>query len=125
MKRVVLVASGQSYRTGDFVSAAELLQVEAIVASDVAPPITGGQLQVDLDDPVAASAVIGGLEPTPDAVVAIDDQGVQVAARAAQDLGLLHNPLRAIAATRDKLLMREMLAAGGVPQARFAAVPPG
>jgi len=125
MKRVVIVASGQSYRTGDFVSAAELLQVEAIVASDVAPPIPGGQLQIDLADPSAASAVIGTLEPSPDAVVAIDDQGVAVAARTAQDLGLAHNPLDAIAATRDKLLMRRLLAASNVPQPRFAPVVPG
>lgn len=125
MKRVVIVASGHSYRTGDFVSAAELLQVEAIVASDVAPPISGGQLQIDLEDPVAASTVIGALDPPPDAVVAIDDQGVAVAAQAAQDLGLGHNPRNAIAATRDKLLMRELLAAGAVPQPRFAAVLPG
>jgi hypothetical protein len=125
MKRVVIVASGQSYRTGDFVRAADLLQVEAIVASDVAPPIPGGQLQIDLEDPGAASALIGALDPSPDAVVAIDDQGVAVAARAAQDLGLGHNPLSAIAATRNKLLMRELLAAGAVTQPRFAPVPPG
>lgn len=125
MKRVVIVASGQSYRTGDFLTAAALLQVEAIVASDVAAPIPGVQLQIDLADPAAASALIGALDPSPDAVVAIDDQGVAVAARAAQDLGLAHNPLGAIAATRDKLLMRELLAAGRVPQPRFAPVSPG
>jgi biotin carboxylase len=125
MKRVVIVASGRSYRTGDFLAAAALLQVEAIVASDVAAPIPGVQLQIDLADPAAASAVIGALDPSPDAVVAIDDQGVAVAARAAQDLGLGHNPLGAIAATRDKLLMRELLAAGRVPQPRFAPVPSG
>lgn len=125
MKRVVIVASGQSYRTGDFVAAAELLQVEAVVASDVLPPVPGVQLQIDLKDPVAASRMIGALDRSPDAVVAIDDQGVAVAARAARDLGLAHNPLNAIAATRDKLLMRQLLAAGGVPQPRFAAVLPG
>jgi hypothetical protein len=125
MKRVVIVASGQSYRTGDFVRAAELLQVEPIVATDVAAPIAGGQLQIDLEDPAGASALIGTLEPSPDAIVAIDDQGVAVAARASRDLGLGHNPLTAIAATRDKLLMRELLASGSVPQPRFAPVVPG
>lgn len=125
MKRVVIVASGQSYRTGDFVAAAELLQVEAVVATDVAPPLSGDQLQIDLGDPEAASAMICLLDPAPDAVVAIDDQGVAVAARASQDLGLAHNPMPAIAATRDKRLMRELLEAGGVSQPRFASVSPG
>ncbi len=125
MKRVVIVASGQSYRTGDFVSAAELLQVEPVVATDVTPPISSGQLQIDLADPEAACARIRSLDPPPDAVVAIDDQGVAVATRVSQELGLAHNPAEAVAATRDKGLMRELLAAGGVAQPRFALVLPG
>lgn len=125
MKRVVIVASGQSYRTGDFVSAAELLQLEPIVATEVAPPLAGGQIQIDLFDPVGASNRIGSLDPKPDAVVAIDDQGVAVAARASADLGLEHNPTESVAATRDKLLMRRLLRAASVPQPRFAPVEPG
>ncbi|NNJ47133.1 MAG: ATP-grasp domain-containing protein [Acidimicrobiia bacterium] len=125
MKRVVIVASGQSYRTGDFVGAAELLQLEPIVATDVAPPLGGAQVQIDLSDPAAASEVIGALDPPPDAVVAIDDQGVGVAARAAADLGLEHNPIEAVSATRDKLLMRRLLEAAAVSQPRFAPVTAG
>jgi hypothetical protein len=125
MKRVVIVASGQSYRTGDFLAAAELLQLEPIVATDVIPPLDGAQIQVDLADPAGASEVIRVLDPPPDAVVAIDDQGVAVAARAAAALGLAHNPIEAVAATRDKLLMRRLLAAAAVPQPRFAPVAPG
>lgn len=125
MKRVVIVASGQSYRTGDFVAAAELLQIEPIVATDVAPPLAGAQLQVDLADPAQASHLIGSLDPRPDAIIAIDDQGVAVAARAAADIGLEHNPVEAVAATRDKLLMRHLLHSAGVPQPRFGPVVPG
>ncbi|MGI9611057.1 MAG: ATP-grasp domain-containing protein [Acidimicrobiia bacterium] len=125
MKRLVIVASGESYRTGDFVAAAELLHIESIVATDVAPPLAGAQLQVDLADPAGAAAVIGSLDPSPDAVVAIDDQGVAVAAWASADLGLRHNPVEAVAATRDKLLMRRLLHASAVPQPRFALVGPG
>ena len=125
MKRIVIVASGQSYRTGDFVAAAELLQIEPIVATDVVPPVTGAQLLVDLADPAGASDVIGLLDPPPDAIVAIDDQGVAVASRASADLGLAHNPVEAVAATRDKLLMRRLLEVAAVPQPRFAPVAPG
>jgi len=125
MKRVVIVASGQSYRTGDFVRAAELLQVEAVVATDVTPPVPGPQLRVDLDDPESAARDIVSLTPVPDAVVAIDDQGVEVAARATRDLGLVHNPVAAVEATRDKNLMRRLLAEAGVPQPRFASAGTG
>jgi biotin carboxylase len=48
-----------------------------------------------------------------------------VAARAAERLGLRHNPPDAVAATRDKAAMRERLEAGSVPQPRFRVVPPG
>ncbi len=125
MKRVVIVASAHSYRTGDFVAAARLLQVEVIVAGDVAPVLSAAQLRIDLSDPEAASAAITALDPQPDAVVAIDDQGVAVAARAAGDLGLAHNPMEAATATRDKHAMRTLLQAAGVAQPRFAVVAPG
>ena len=46
-----------------------------------------------------------------DAVVAVDDQGVDVATAAAERLGLPHNPPTAVAATRDKAVMRDALAA--------------
>jgi len=38
-----------------------------------------------------------------DAVLAVDDQGLVVAAAAAARLGFAHNPVDAVAATRDKL----------------------
>ncbi|MGI9647464.1 MAG: ATP-grasp domain-containing protein [Acidimicrobiia bacterium] len=120
MKRVVIVASGQSYRTGDFVRAAELLQVEPLVATDMTPPVPGSQLQVDLSDPESAAQAISSVVPPPDAVVAIDDQGVEVAARASQRLGLVANPVEAAEATRDKIVMRQLLADAGVPQPSFA-----
>jgi formate-dependent phosphoribosylglycinamide formyltransferase (GAR transformylase) len=72
-------------------------------------------------DAIAAVAAEGPL----DAVVAVDDQGVRVAALAAERLGLSGNPLEAAAATRDKAAMRRSLAAVGVPQPEHRAVGPG
>ena len=54
-----------------------------------------------------------------DAVVAVDDRGVVVAAEAGARLGFPHSPPDAVAATRDKPEMRRRLAAGEVPQPRF------
>ena len=99
MNRVVIVASRESYRTGDFLAAAALLRAEAVVASDAPPPFAeAGQIAVDLDDPSAAAATIANLVPQPDAVIAIDDQGAAVAAEASRLLGLAHNPQSAVAA---------------------------
>jgi biotin carboxylase len=57
-----------------------------------------------------------------DAVLAVDDQGLEVAAAAAERLGLRHNPPEAVAATRDKARMRNCLAAVSVPQPVYRIV---
>ena len=54
-----------------------------------------------------------------DAVVAVDDEGVLVAALAGQRLGLAHNPPDAAARSRDKTAMRRALEDAGVPQPEF------
>jgi biotin carboxylase len=66
---------------------------------------------------------LAGRKPL-DAVVAVDDQGVLVAALAARALGLRHNRPEAVAATRDKALMRRRLAGAGVPQPAFRVAGP-
>ena len=125
MPRVVIVASQHSYRTADFVEAARALQTEPVVASDAPPPLPGSQIQIDLDDPVAAARVIEAEVPDAAAVIAIDDQGVAVAAAAATALGLAANDPTAVAATRDKYRMRCLLDVAAVAQPRFAPVTPG
>ena len=83
-------------------------------------------LVVPLADTAAAVAAIVLLHHrTPlDAVLAVDDQGVIVAALAAQQLGLRHSPPGAVAGTRDKAVMRQRLTAA-LPQPHFGTVPPG
>ena len=77
---------------------------------------------VPLSDPDAATDVIVALDGRApiDAVVAVDDQGVLVAAFAGERLGFPHNPPDAVAATRDKASMRAALGAAEVPQPRYA-----
>ena len=60
-----------------------------------------------------------------DAVLAVDDQGLAIASAAAACLGFRHNPLDAVAATRDKTIMRERLGAASLPQPAYRIVSPG
>jgi biotin carboxylase len=126
MPRVLVVLPTSSYRTGDFLDAARALGVELAVASEEVPPLDLGDryVRVDLDDPHgSALSIVALADHTPiDAVVAVDDAGVEMAAHASRALGLPSHPPEAAAATRDKLMLRRLLQAGEVPQPRFAPV---
>jgi biotin carboxylase len=130
MPRVALVLPTATYRAADFVEAAATVGAEVVVVSEEPPALAqemaDGSLVVDFSRPEeAASAIVDLGARTPlDAVVAVDDQGVLVAALAAQRLGLSHNPPGAVAATRDKGMMREMLARFGVAQPEYRIVGP-
>ncbi len=116
-----------TYRAPDFVRAAKDLGVDLIVGSEVAPPYAapGRAIAVPLDDPTAAATLIESLDRdhAVDAVVAVDDQGVIVAATTGERMGFPHNPPDAVAATRDKAALRARLAAAEVPQPRFGSTP--
>ena len=81
-------------------------------------------LVVPLDDPDRAARAIEELDARAplDAVVAVDDQGVLVAARAGEQLGFPHNRPAAVARTRDKAALRDALRAAEVPQPRYAVI---
>ncbi len=149
MARVLLLVPTAGYRSADFLDAARQLDIEVIVACDREPPMplrhhpetheaspgtdphgteadaAGRILQISFDDVDGAVADILELDATRplDAVVAVDDQGVLVAAAAAERLGLAGNPLQAVAASRDKGLMRQLLHASEVRQPMFAVIP--
>jgi biotin carboxylase len=129
--RVLLLLPTATYRAPDFLAAARRLGVEVVVGSEQAQTMAGTMgdraLVLDLADPPAALGAIvalHGRSPV-DGVVAVDDQGVVVAALAGEKLGLPHNPVDAVRATRDKAMMRSLLAGAGVPQPRFAVAVPG
>lgn len=130
MPRVLLLLPTGTYRATDFVRAASTLGVEVVVASEhrqaMAPLMADRALVVPLARPQAAAAAIVELDRRRplDAVVAVDEQGVLVAALAAARLGLAQNPPAAVAATRDKALTRVALAAAGVAQPDFRVVAP-
>jgi biotin carboxylase len=60
-----------------------------------------------------------------DAVVGTDDETTVLAARAAAELGLRHNPVGSVRATRDKYAMRRKLADAGLHGPSFRRIPVG
>ena len=125
MPRVVLLMPSGAYRAKDFLAAASAVGAEVVVASDREQALAGpGAFAVPYDRPDEAAEAIAGVGGV-DAAVAVDDRGVVVAAMASERLGLPHNPVEAVALTRDKAAQREALAAAGLAQPAFALVGPG
>ena len=126
MPRVLLLLPTSTYRAPDFVDAAQRLGVEVVVGSEFKQAMAGEMgdraVVVPMDDRTAgADAVVALHERSPiDAVVAVDDRGVEIAALAGERLGLTHTDPQAVAATRDKSLMRELLMGTAVRQPAFA-----
>src|SRR5487761_1081064 len=121
-RRVLLVLPSRTYRAAAFLEAARRLQLEVVVASDHGSTLghlfPDLELTIDLDDPVAAARLVAS-HPTAaqiQAVVPVDDGAVLAAAQIAERLGLPGSPVTAVAATRNKLLLRERLNAHGVSQ---------
>ena len=129
--RVLLLLPSATYKAPDFLAAARRLGAEVVIGSETAQTLAGTMgdraLVVDLDDPEGAAATIveAAGRKAIDAIVAVDDGGTMTAALAAARLGLAHNPPRAVAATRDKVAMREAFAQAGVRQPDFRVVRPG
>jgi biotin carboxylase len=128
-KRLLLLVPTTTYRTEDSMKAASRLDVDLVVASE-RDNVMAGQfpdhlLTVSLDRPEDAAQQIRtwAAERPLDAVVAVDDAAVVAGAAIAGALGLRANPVAAVGATRNKLAMRERLAAAGVPSPAFTSIP--
>ena len=131
MTRVMLLIPTASWRAPDFMAAAEKMDLDVVVASDLNQPLAdmypGRWLTIPYHEPEdGAQAVARYADRFPlDAVVAVDDPGIHVAALASEALELPANRAEAVLATRDKSVLRERLAGAGVPSpawhvARFA-----
>jgi biotin carboxylase len=123
-KRVLLLTTPSSYRLPAFLEAAERLGVEALVAEDTPAALAGRaglRLGLDFADEARAVATVTELarEAPLGAVIAVDDSGSLLAARASAALGLPHNSLESAEAARDKHLMRRLFAKAGVPSPAF------
>ena len=111
-------------------AAAASLGAEVVVATEHTPPMASEMedrlVSVDFSRPEASAAGIAALDVRSplDAVVGVDDRGVLIAAHANEMLGHPHNPPDAVAATRNKIDMRSVLEAWGVPQPAFRVAGP-
>lgn len=131
MKRVLLLLPTTGYRNNDFVAAAARLDVEIIAAADYChqlapawglPPIKA--LHFDRPEQ-AASTVLCEVAGPIDAVLALDDSGVELAALLTERLGLPGNPATAVRQVRDKLAFRQLLLASDFLCPGFQNLPTG
>ncbi len=131
MRRVLLLLPTRAYRAADFLEAARELGVEVVVGAEerhaLDDMIGSRVIELPLHRPeIAADAIVEFADETPlDAIVPVDDAGMEAASMAAERLGLVHNPPAAAALTRDKAAMRRRLAQAGVPQPAFTVVDGG
>ena len=124
---VALLMTPATYRSAAFLGAAERLGLAVVRVLDLPDPLTEYwhvELGVDftrLDH--ATDALTDLLRDRPvDAILALDDSGTLLAAQVSAALHLPHNDPASALAARDKLVMREALAAAGVPS-RFHPLP--
>ena len=128
MTRVLLLIPTRTYRTADFMAAAQRLGVDVVVGSERRNALEavggGGTVRVDLSDAGRGTAAIVAIakERRLDAIVGVDDGSTEVAAAAAAALGLPHNPLAAVRASRNKAAARACFAAAGLPTPRHLVV---
>lgn len=125
MPRVLLLVPTETYRAAAFLDAASRLGVDVVIGSErrqaLAETMGDRFVLVPLNRPSeGADVVVRYAQSHPlDAILAVDDQGGLAAAIAAERLGLRHSSPSAVAATRDKSGMRELLHRAGVPQPEY------
>jgi biotin carboxylase len=115
MKRVLLLLPTTGYRNKDFLAAAKKLGVEIVAAANYCHQLAPSWglapiMALHFDRPEqAADTVLREINRNLDAVLAVDDSGVELAALLSERLGLPGNPAHAVRRVRDKLAFRRLL----------------
>ncbi|MEK7747572.1 MAG: ATP-grasp domain-containing protein [Nitrospirota bacterium] len=124
MPRVLLLIPTISYKSTDFLIAAEKIGADVIVASnecqaleDIVP---GHTLTLDfLNLEESVSKVVSFSKKIPiDAVVSTDEDALALSVRISEALGLPHNSIDSIKNTQDKSLLRRILTKADIPTAK-------
>jgi biotin carboxylase len=127
--RVLLLLPTTSYRNEDFLAAGRALGVEIVAAADYChqlAPLWGLNpvLALPLTEPhQAAAKALAYLDRNLYAVLAVDDQGLEVAALIGERLGLPGNPPAAVRTLRDKLTFRDLQRRIGLAYPEFRHLP--
>jgi biotin carboxylase len=125
MKRVLLLLPTTGYRNQDFVSAAQALGIEIVAAANYCHQLAPSWgfapiMALHFDRPEqAADIVLREMGHAPDAVLAVDDSGLELAARLNERLGLSGNTLQSVQMLRDKLAFRTLLRSRSLPCPEF------
>ena len=119
-KRVLLLTTSRSYRGSDFLEAAAKLDIQILPGIHMPSELIGkwsDGLPLDFSHPEkAVQDIIDFSQNTPfDAILAVDDSGSILAAKASAALGLVHNSIAAAEAARDKFRMRQILQDAKLP----------
>ncbi len=115
MKRVLLLLPTTGYRNNDFLAAAQKLDVEIVAAANYCHQLAPSWglapiMALHFDRPEeAAETVLREMDGIPDAVLAVDDSGVELAAVLSERLRLPGNRAEAVRRVRDKLAFRRLL----------------
>ena len=130
MKKLILLLPTTGYRNQDFLDAADKLQIDVIPVANychkLAPAWGLSPLQaVEFDRPqTALASLVASLgDQAPDAVLAVDDMGLELACLLNKHFCLPGNPLSAIQILRDKLLFRSLLHHYQLPCPEFVHLP--
>lgn len=121
MPRLLLLLPATTYRAEAFLEAARLVPVSVTVGMERIPegfPVASDDvLLLDIHHPQAAAQTVNEFarQHPIDAVIGVDDMTAVTAAAVAEALGLPHNSVASVSATRNKRQMREQLSRQGIP----------
>jgi len=125
MKHVLLLLPTTGYRNRDFLAAARTLGVEIVAAANYCHQLAPSWgltpiMALHFDRPEqAADTVAREIGRRPDAVLAVDDSGLELAALLCAHFGLRGNSVQVVRRLRDKLAFRELLQEHGLPCPAF------
>jgi biotin carboxylase len=129
--KVVVLMSPSTYRAGAFAAAGERIGLDLVQGIDLPDELAARwdvPLALDFTAPTEAVRRLVDFAERESAhpisaILALDDRGTLIAAEASAALGLAHNDPASALAARDKFVMRERLAAGGVPVPAYRRYP--
>ena len=108
IQRVLLIMKSESYKARDFLEAAAKLGINLVVGSDQPNVLAdyGGRHSLRLDfnaiDDGVREITAYHLQQPLDAIVAVEDEGTVLAARASARLGFVTNPEESVVAAENK-----------------------